>query len=137
MTAARATRGSDSRRGSLDSWLLGLARHSLARFCRQRGQATPLVSEGEQANPGPGPIALPEDASLLPDSVNRALASLSASQAEALMGKYVWGYSVEELARRAGMSEKAVESLLSRGRSGFRAAFRRLLDSRSGGGDHG
>jgi RNA polymerase sigma-70 factor (ECF subfamily) len=70
------------------------------------------------------------------DLVNRALAGLPQRQAAALIGKYVSGYSVEELANHMRSTPKAVESLLSRARAAFRAAFQALHDSGSGGKNH-
>lgn len=135
MVAARAIKGYDSRLGTLDTWLLGLARHRLSRFCRRRRREPPIVPEVNvsEANPET-PISDPwTEASHQRDLVNRALASLPPRQADVLVGKYVSGYTVEELASRTQSTPKAVESLLSRGRAAFRSAFASLLESGSGG----
>jgi len=154
MTAARGIKQFDGARGTLDVWLLGIARHRLARFCRRRRLEVPLdpepsgsqdvdarcyrprgviaTSVGSRAHEG-API---EDAALTRQLVNRALASLPQRQAAVLVGKYVAGYTVEELARSNDMTPKAVESLLTRARAGFRAAFATLNES-SGGDNRG
>jgi len=113
--AARSMRRFDARRGTLDLWLLGLARHRLARFCCERRSALPVVPESAAPNPAHDePLGeLPTEGSLLRDLVNRALSSLPARQAAALIGKYVTGFTVEELALETQSSPKAVESLLS------------------------
>jgi RNA polymerase sigma-70 factor (ECF subfamily) len=136
--AARSMRSFDAGRATLELWLLGLARHRLARFCRDRRSALPVVPESAATNPGyDDPLGdLPTDESLIRDRVNRALSSLSARQAAVLVGKYVTGYTVAELAQETQSSPKAVESLLSRARAGFRTAFGRLAETGSGGESH-
>jgi RNA polymerase sigma-70 factor (ECF subfamily) len=129
MTAARAIGGYDRRRGGLDLWLLGVARHRLARFCRRRRIETPVVPKPDGDEPDDGFVAVDRqmDRALERQMVNRALASLPARQAAVLLGKYVSGHSVEELATQMDATPKAVESLLARGRAAFRAAFSALL----------
>jgi RNA polymerase sigma-70 factor (ECF subfamily) len=131
MTAARSLRTFDPRRGTLDLWMLGLARRRLARFChRLRRQAPPVPDPvGEEAEWG---LDVPTDDALTRDLVHRALASLPQRQAAALIGKYISGQTVEELARTMETTPKAVESLLSRARVAFRVAFGGLRDSRGG-----
>ena len=139
MTAARCIRRFDPSRGTLDLWLLGIARHRLARFCRKRRTECPLVLDATEA-PNNLETSIPAealDAAFTREAVNRALASLPQRQAAVLVGKYVAGYTVEELARTQGVTSKAVESLLSRGRASFRHAFAKLRDSVSGGGYRG
>lgn len=77
--------------------------------------------------------ALVDDGALLPldvigaiergDAVRAALAELGAETRGVLLGKYVDGRSVSQLADEFGRSPKAIESLLSRAR----ARMRRLL----------
>jgi len=57
------------------------------------------------------------------DAVRAALAELGAETRGVLLGKYVDGRSVSQLADEFGRSPKAIESLLSRAR----ARMRRLL----------
>lgn len=139
MTAAGSIGEFDATRGSLDAWLLGLARHRLARFCRRRRLEAPLVPEMTDADSAKDERSLERfvEDSLTSDAVNRALFSIPERQASALIGKYVEGYSTEELARITDMTPKAVESLLSRGRAGFRSAYNKLLRTISGGDSHG
>ena len=132
MAAARSIKGFDCRRGTLDLWMLGLARHCLAHFCRRRRQELPLVPEISESQESALSQAT-TDQSLLRETVNRALASLPARQASVLVGKYVSGYSVEELAQRTGSTSKAVESLLSRARAAFCSAYTQLAKASLGG----
>jgi RNA polymerase sigma-70 factor (ECF subfamily) len=135
MTAAKCIRRYDASRGALDVWLLGIARHRLARFCRRRRWEVPLMPDTAEAGANPEQvIPVPSvDASLTRQIVNRALASLPQRQAAVLVGKYVVGYTVEELARSHDITPKAVESLLSRARAAFRSSFRSLTEGVSGG----
>jgi RNA polymerase sigma-70 factor (ECF subfamily) len=55
--------------------------------------------------------------------VNATMAQLPSHYREALEAKYVSGTSVRDLAARWSLSEKAVESQLTRARKAFRATF--------------
>ena len=59
------------------------------------------------------------------DSVLTALSALAPFERNALILRYLDGYSVRETARLIGRSEAATESLLSRARERVRAAFPR------------
>lgn len=134
MTAARSIRGFDSSRGGLDVWMHGIARHRLAHFCRGRRIHLPLVPDLDcscSEVDSPNLDALLEKA-LMRDIVKRTLAALPERQASVLIGKYVEGFSTEELARISETTPKAVESLLVRARSAFRSAFSRLLNEPGG-----
>jgi len=138
MVAARSIGTYDARRGSIDVWLLGLARHRLARFCRRRRLEVPLVPDTSPAAPeDAAPVSDTwTEASHQRDLVNRALSSLPQRQAAVLIGKYVSGYSVDELANHLQSTPKAVESLLSRARAAFRSAFTSLAQASPGGENH-
>ncbi len=137
MVAARGIKGFDSRKGTLDSWMLGLARHRLSHFCRKRRKEAPFLpavdaletrTELDISDPW-------TEASNQRDLVNCALASLPQRQAAVLIGKYVSGYSVDELANHLQTTSKAVESLLSRARTSFRSTFACLLEKSGSGGE--
>src|SRR5437667_60507 len=55
--------------------------------------------------------------------VNAAMSQLPPHYRQALEAKYVSGESVRVIAERWRMTEKATESLLTRARQAFRAAF--------------
>ena len=114
LVAVRSLHCFDARRGTLDMWLVGIAKHRLSRFRRRQ---KPTVPQDEQAQPDPTPDILTRA------TVNQTLASLPERQASLLIGKYVLGHSTEELARLSHSTPKAVESSLSRARAAFRAAF--------------
>ncbi len=120
LVAVRSLSRFDARRGTLDVWLLGLARHRLARFCRKHRREAPRWADVERGDEELAPFV---DEALTRTVVNQALASLPERQAAALIGKYVLGHSVEEMAASTHSTPKAVESLLSRARAAFRSAF--------------
>lgn len=128
MVAAGSIGRYDATRGSLDVWLLGLARHRLSRFCRRRHMENPSVSEIPPTFTRDDSLEKITDDMLTRESVNRALASLPERQSSVLIEKYVDEYSVDEIARIEGTTPKAVESLLSRARVSFRAALEGLIE---------
>jgi RNA polymerase sigma-70 factor (ECF subfamily) len=58
--------------------------------------------------------------------VNSALRSIGADQAAALLLRYHSGFSAAEIAAMLDLSEETVKSRITRGRSNFIAAYRRL-----------
>lgn len=134
LTAAKSIGKFDPKRGELDQWVHGVARHRLARFCRSRRIELPLISDlVDQSSDSESTSISLADQVHARDVVNRALACLPERQAAALVAKYVEGYTTDELARQAQSSPKAIESLLVRARAAFRSAFNRLLDGSPGG----
>lgn len=135
LTAAKSIARFDAKRGDLDAWVCGLARHRLSRFCRSRHIEQPLLfDDTAHSSNMDTSSARVTDTIALQDVVNRALASLPERQATALVAKYVEGCTTDELARRIESSPKAAESLLVRARAAFRAAYGALLEVKSGGG---
>lgn len=95
-------------------WIFGIARHKLIdhyRRVERRGTEAAIADE----------LASPVD-----DSDGRAFDALSVvppMQRLALFLRHVDGLSVPEIADSLGRSVEAVESLLARGRVGFRRAY--------------
>jgi RNA polymerase sigma-70 factor (ECF subfamily) len=94
-------------------WIFGIARHKLIDHYR-RSERLELAG---RPNEEPGP-ELDSDGRAL-----AALASLPPAQRLALVLRHVDGLSVPEIADALGRSVEAVESLLARGRVGFRRAY--------------
>lgn len=113
----------DPRRGSLWAWICGIAVNKSRESLRTRTRDHKL-QERIQSHPTLGPSQPgPEDADALV-----VLAPLNPRHQEVLSLKYVDGYGVREIAQQLGLSEKAVESRLTRARE----AFRRVHDGREG-----
>lgn len=127
IAAARSIGKFNSKKGSLDAWMFGLARKRLAQFCRDRRMHFPLIPDvSDQSSATETTHVYNVDDALLKDVVNRAISVLPERQASVLIAKYVDGYSTDELAEIMGSTNKAVESLLGRARIAFRSAFDRL-----------
>jgi len=123
----------DSKRGELRAWIFGIARRRVALHFRRRHRAgREVVDDGVIAETIDDASILPDDvvgAIERSDAVRAALAELGAEARGALLGKYVHGQSVNELAQQLGRSPKAVESLLSRARERMRLLLRWYFDN--------
>lgn len=101
------------------AWVLGIARHRLAdHFRRLARQERRLAQLAALPTPTEAPGQVWPDADLAD-----ALASLPAMQRAAVILRYVDDLPVREVAGQLGRSEKAVESLLSRGREALRRRY--------------
>jgi RNA polymerase sigma-70 factor, ECF subfamily len=95
------------------AWIFGIARHKLLdHYRRLERQPQPSAEEVMISPP-----AERDDRAL------SALAAVPPSQRIALVLRHADGLSVPEVATALGRSVEAVESLLSRGRAGFRRAY--------------
>jgi RNA polymerase sigma-70 factor (ECF subfamily) len=101
-----------------------IARHKLAdhyrRLDREERRRLRLLTRAGRTESDP---ELPESRDAR-DAVHRALGSLPAMQRAVLVFHYLDELSVLEIAAAIGRSESAVESLLSRGREGFKRVYR-------------
>lgn len=135
-TFLRAIRSLDSYsagKGALQAWLCGIARNCIRERWRRSSNQAALIQSlaAAQAGSSNGPPEAQEDPLLdTRERVNTALAQIPGLQARALVMKYVHGKSVREIAVGLGKSEKAVESLLSRGREAFRRHFQEPAQAR-------
>jgi RNA polymerase sigma-70 factor (ECF subfamily) len=120
--AAVAELAKDRRVMAPTAWIHGIARHKLLDHYRREQRverSLAAASEAEQLETEP----VIEDTQQTGERAVQALASVAASQRAALVLCYVDGYSVSEAARLLGKSVEAVESLLARGRLGFKRAY--------------
>jgi RNA polymerase sigma-70 factor (ECF subfamily) len=108
-------------RSDVVTWLCAIGRNKLVDHVRRHERDVRrherLVARGD-----PGPEA-PWRALEAREAVLAALDQLPTDQRLALLFRYLDGLSVREVATTLGRSEKATESLLSRGREGFRRAY--------------
>lgn len=128
-------------RSSFHTWLCGIAKNKIRATRRKR---RPLLVEDllEDADEEIDAILARIDSEPLPDEVlereetrelvSATLSSLPPDYRDALVGKYVEGRTVRELARRRGGSEKAAESVLGRARLAFGEVFQLLAKKRGG-----
>lgn len=126
----RSMRTFDASRGRLVDWLKAIAANEARTYLQfeSRTLAGKFGSDADQ-----GPLAeivdcldrqpLPEELLARRDTqtmVAVCLLELPSRQRQVLVMKYQEGLKVTEIAEKLGMSEKAVESLLSRARESFR-----------------
>jgi RNA polymerase sigma-70 factor, ECF subfamily len=108
----------------LFTWLCACCANEIAAHFRRRGRRpreVELVDDAGEADP----TEKIESAEL----VHLALDRIAPGYARVLEWRYVEGLGVGEVARRAGTSYKAAESLLSRARDAFRAACDQLSET--------
>jgi RNA polymerase sigma-70 factor (ECF subfamily) len=111
---------------SLRTWIFACCRNEIAAHFRRAGRRPREVELDEELE---APSADPEEGLLETERgelVHAALDRLPPLQARAMEWRYFEGLGVDEIARRLDSTYKAAESLLSRGRAAFRAAYRRL-----------
>jgi RNA polymerase sigma factor (sigma-70 family) len=133
LSAAKSARQFDPARGTLWSWLTGIAQHLVAAHWRQVAKVARLrclVEEGAVEISHLIDAAKPLDGTTeaidLADLVRSVLSQLSADYATLLTSKYMDDLSLEELAQQFGgptASVEAIKSKLARARREFRAKF--------------
>ena len=107
------------------TWLRSIARNKVSDHFRASGRDPlngEIAAESLAAADG-GEMSDGQERAML---VSLAMRRIPAQYAELLEDKYIEGLSVKEIARRQGMSEKAVESALFRSRESFRERFEQL-----------
>ena len=126
LTAVRRIDSFDPDRGSFLAWLRGIAAN---------------VLRNQQRRAGPVPLRPRDDASPPADvlearersaEIARALAELPEHYEAALRAKYLDEQTVEQIAADTHETAKAVESLLTRARQAFRAAYLRTSEPTNG-----
>ncbi len=134
MAAARSARSFDPARGSLWSWLWGVAHNHVALHLRNQDQRRRLMV-GHAACNGKllASIDGVEPADLLVNAeratqVRAVLTELSADHALLLTSRYLDGDTVAQIASREHSTEVAIRSKLSRARQAFREAYRKHAD---------
>ncbi len=107
----------------LRSWLLGIARHKVETYYRQRlREPEPLADSGDAPEPAAGGIPIDEviDRERLEAKTQRVLRQLPESYGLALLWRYWENRSVRDMAEATAKTEKAIERLLARARARFR-----------------
>lgn len=104
-------------------WVMGIARHKLFDFYRASAKDNPITAVWDDDRVE----ALPEMPELDPpkrERIQHVLMQVPPVQRQALVLRYMDGCSVPDVARELGRSLHATESLLARGRTSFRRAYR-------------
>jgi RNA polymerase sigma-70 factor (ECF subfamily) len=111
---------------SLESWLMGIARHKVEDYYRARlREAEPLeTAEESLAFESLAPdLDRLLDGELSQKKVWQILSRLPEKYRILLVWRYWEKCSAKEMAARTGKTEKAIERLLARGRAGFRSMW--------------
>jgi RNA polymerase sigma-70 factor (ECF subfamily) len=101
-------------------WIYGIARHKLLDHYRRRKRTERLLSTAEA---DVDELAVEPDSDAGRKRVVAALDAVPASQRAALVLHHLDGFSMREVADLLGKTEKAVESLLGRGRESLKRAY--------------
>jgi RNA polymerase sigma-70 factor, ECF subfamily len=107
---------------SLQSWILGIARHKIDDYYRRRIREDDIREEEDSA-PEPSTTPMLEqqlDSAAQQEKVRKTLFSIPETYALALLARYRDEKSVREMAQLSGKTEKAMERLLARARENFR-----------------
>jgi RNA polymerase sigma-70 factor, ECF subfamily len=108
---------------TLQSWILGIARHKIDDYYRKRIREDAISEEEEDSAPEPAMAPNLEeqlDSAAQQEKVQQILSSLPETYALALIWRYRDEKSVREMAEVSGKTEKAMERLLARAREDFR-----------------
>ena len=107
---------------SLQTWILGIARHKIDDYYRRRIRDE-HISEDEDSAPEPAIAPMLEqklDSATQQERVQKTLSSLPETYALILIWRYRDEKTVREMAQLSGKTEKAMERLLARARANFR-----------------
>lgn len=136
LAAARSARTFEPARGSLWGWLSGIARRQAALHFRRK-QTRPEAGSDDMSTVGNafhgvpggardvGPVELLAAAETA-QAVRAILGGLPLDYETLLVGKYMDGMSLEDLAAAEGSTAEAISSKLARARRAFCEAFERL-----------
>lgn len=113
--------------GSLQAWVIGIARHKVEDYYRERLRAPESIEDGDP-DPATPASALDFHHFLEQDQLRkntwRVLAGLPERYRLALIWRYWERVSAREMALKTGRTEKGIERLLARARAEFRERWK-------------
>jgi RNA polymerase sigma-70 factor (ECF subfamily) len=112
--------------GPLGAWVMGIARHKVEDYYRERLRAPESIDDPDRVSVVPA--AIPEIHEFLEQAELRqktwkVLKDLSEQHRLALIWRYWDKASAREMAQKTGKTEKAIERLLARAREEFRGRW--------------
>ena len=113
----------------LRSWLLGIARHKVEGYYRQRlREPEPFEDGRDHAEPVTDGMSIDDriDRERLEAKTQQVLRQLPEPYALALLWRYWESHSVRDIAEATGKTEKAIERLLARARARFRQLWEQV-----------
>jgi RNA polymerase sigma-70 factor (ECF subfamily) len=113
--------------GSLQAWVMGIARHKVEDYYRERLRMPESIEDVQPVPDTSMPVAtihqvLEQDQ--LRKSTHRVLAALPEPYRLALIWRYWEKASARDMAIKTGKTEKAIERLLARARAEFRERWK-------------
>lgn len=112
--------------GSLDAWVMGIARHKVEDYYRERLRAPESIDDADRAPvmPAASPqIVETLEQEQLREKTWEVLEHLPEQYRLALIWRYWDKASAREMAHKSGKTEKAIERLLARAREEFRGRW--------------
>ncbi|MBM3283699.1 RNA polymerase sigma factor [Candidatus Gottesmanbacteria bacterium] len=113
-------------RCSLFTFICSIANHKVIDFYRRRKVRNIIFSKFSEVEPLLATLFGPEevlDNELLRQKIKETFARIAPKYGRILKLKYIYGYSVEEVAAKLSISFKSTESMLFRARKAFAAAY--------------
>jgi RNA polymerase sigma-70 factor (ECF subfamily) len=121
LTAARRLRRFNPAKGTFLAWLRGIASNVLRNQLRRRTRAAESL-RGDPTSAADQPALEEQERA---ERIAAVLCELPERHEAVLRAKYFEGLSVDEIAELRVETPKAIESLLTRARKGFREAYRK------------
>lgn len=113
-------------RSSLFTFMCSIANHKVIDFYRRKKIKSVLFSKLGDVEPFISTLLGPEEAldeELLRQNIRETFKKIAPKYSKILRLKYIYGYSVEEIARSLSISFKSAESQLFRARKAFVEAY--------------
>ena len=125
LAATKGIKSFDEQRGTLITWLLGIAHRRAALFWRQKRRRSEVIDAWLPTFPDPFDEIHEDriDLQEMSDAVRSIVALMPEDAAAILIGRYLEDRSTTQLASEFGITEQAVRSRLSRARDRFRQLF--------------
>ena len=127
--AVRRCSSFDPSKGSPEEWIFGIARNNVRLEIRRRASRPSIDGdissylEVIDTEPLPDEVLEQKETAAV---VRSTLAKLESKEQAVLKARYVEGLSVQKIARKIGITEKAVHSLLYRAKISLRTELKRL-----------
>lgn len=113
-------------RSSLFTFICSIANHKVVDFYRKKKIKSIVFSKFQDVEPLILAVLGPDDAldeELLRQKIRETFVRIAPKYSRVLKLKYIYGYSVEEIAAKLSVSFKSAESMLFRARRAFAAAY--------------
>ena len=127
--AVRGREGFDRTKGSVEQWLIAIAKNNLALEMRRRANRPAINGdiagylEVIDSEPLPDEVIEKQETAAI---IRKAMESLESKARKVLRAKYIESLSARQIGRQMGITEKAVHSLLYRARISLREKLNKM-----------